>query len=344
MNYTIDPAEFTDVWDSALQEAYGTCVEVLLYGILLVLLSVAAYLLYHRTGAGRRIFAVATALTAILATVQLAVRLRATEVAFLILRLAVQGETQPQSASAVQSAKILFTVSDALLTANNVVTDSLFIYRCFVVWNNNVRVVVLPALLLLATTVLGCVITYKNDTSGRFDVRTPFILSLVTNLVLTFLMAGRIWWIRRGVTTHLESAYAGSYHARTYDTVIAIILESGAIYCISGLVYVVVVSVWDPHKNTDSMAFTDQRLGRRPPQIINIAPLLIIVRVGLERTVDKPGTTVQRTDGSRPFPHGGARRAMPVSTFEIRVSRSEATTDEGDTGQDVSLEELGKQI
>ncbi|KAJ7443172.1 hypothetical protein B0H11DRAFT_2345285 [Mycena galericulata] len=342
MNYTIDPAEFADFWDFVLPRVYGACVEVLLYGILLVLLSVAAYLLYHRTGAGRRIFVVATALMAVLATVQLAVRLRATEVAFVILRLAVQGKTPPQSAAAVQAAKVfntLFTASDALSTANVLVTDSLFIYRCFVVWSNNVRIVVLPAFLLLATTVLGVVLTYENETYGRLDIRAPLIMNLVTNLLLTFLMAGRIWWIRRGVTIHLESAYAGSYNARTYDTVIAIILESGAIYCISILAYVVVVSVWDPLRDTDSIAINV--LGAALTQIINIVPLLIIVRVGLERTVSETETPVKRTGGSRPFPHGGAHRTMPVSTFEIRVSRSEATTHEGDT---VSLEEIGKQI
>ncbi|KAJ7834205.1 hypothetical protein B0H14DRAFT_1158411 [Mycena olivaceomarginata] len=61
------------------------------------------------------------------------------------------------------------------------------------------------------------------------------MINLTTNLTLMALTAGRIWWIRRHVVTILEPSVT-----RTYDTVIAMILESGAIYCITIIVYLLV--------------------------------------------------------------------------------------------------------
>jgi hypothetical protein len=97
-------------------------------GILLVLLSAAAHLLYHRTGgAGSLIFATATALMGVLATAQLGIRLRITVLGFKIFRLAVEGEVRPQSARAVDitnSFNTLVTVEDFFLVTNKRVSGA----------------------------------------------------------------------------------------------------------------------------------------------------------------------------------------------------------------------------
>ncbi|KAJ7182844.1 hypothetical protein C8R43DRAFT_968249 [Mycena crocata] len=152
--YVVYPNKFPDYWEFILSRTYGTCAEILLFGILLVLLAIGAYLLYHRAGAERRILAAATCIMALLAAVQLGIHLWGTVLAFHILRLAIQGEVWPTSPRAVAISILysdLYAVEDFLLVTNNLVADSLFTYRCFVIWERNLRVVILPMIMVFAT-------------------------------------------------------------------------------------------------------------------------------------------------------------------------------------------------
>ncbi|KAJ6463108.1 hypothetical protein DFH09DRAFT_1227578 [Mycena vulgaris] len=261
MNYTITPADFAGYWDFAISRACVTCAEISLYGALLVLLATAAYLLHYRTNQGRRILIIATAFMAGLATAEVAVQIRATVLAFQIFQLAVQGEVYPDSLRAsrvTEQYAILYTVRDFLL-----------IYRCFMVWNRNLPVVILPALTLLVTTALGYFTAYQNDystTGPYFDSRIVFLMGVLTNVVLMTLTAGRIWWIRRDARVLLESA-----SLRRYNTVIAIILESGAIYCLSIVLYVISYSF-----RGTKLILLNNFFDGAMPQIVNIAPVLII--------------------------------------------------------------------
>ncbi|KAJ7438565.1 hypothetical protein B0H11DRAFT_589180 [Mycena galericulata] len=330
MSYTVDPTVFNDYWDLAVSLGCAVSVEVFLYGILLVLLSIAAHLVYRRTGTGRRILVSAMSLMALLATAQLGVSCRMSVLAYGLLRLlaigGVEGEFPPQSARGVRiwiEFNNLYAVSAFLLVTNNLVTDSLFVYRCFVVWGRNVRIVIAPILMLFTATALGYLVTYEVDVKpGSLDSRVPFIMSILTNVVLIALTAGRIWWIRRDARVLSESALI-----RTYNTVVAIILESGAIYCLTVLVYVICVSSVD-NSPLVLYVFPSAML-----QIVNIAPALIIVRVGL-------GRAFEDTAGSE---HGRVRRAL-LSTFGIQAPAPSAIIDIRPTREDenVSLSEHEK--
>ncbi|KAJ7480294.1 hypothetical protein B0H11DRAFT_2280610 [Mycena galericulata] len=301
MNYTVDPTVFKGCWELAIAKGYGLSVDVFLYGILLVLLSIAAHLLYRRTGPGHQSLAITMSLMALLATAQLGVCCRISVLAYKLIQLAVEGELWPHSAHAVgiqNELDNLYSASEYLLVTNNLVTDSLFVYRCFVVWGRNVRVVIAPILMLFTTTVLGYLTIYGDN----LDYRVPSIMIILTNVILMALTAGRIWWIRRDARVLSESA-----SIRTYNTVIAIILESGAVYCFSVLSFVISESVSNGHSDLVNSVFRSAL-----PQIVNIAPTIIIVRVGLGRALEG-GTGSEHT--RKAFPH--ARRA-PLSTFEIQ--------------------------
>ncbi|KAJ7826024.1 hypothetical protein B0H13DRAFT_2441343 [Mycena leptocephala] len=171
---------------------------------------------------------------------------------------------------------VLDVVDDYLLVANNIVTDGLFIHRCYVIWGRNIKVIIIPALSLVA--IMGSVGAPQPDDPGRShhtDYRLAFGMMILTNLMLMALTAGRIWWIRRDVVAVLELSVT-----RTYDIVIAMILESGAIYCISIILYLAVASL---NKLDSSPVISVFRAAI--PQIMNIAPILIIVRVGSGRSV-----------------------------------------------------------
>ncbi|KAJ6473486.1 hypothetical protein DFH09DRAFT_1293758 [Mycena vulgaris] len=339
MNYTITPTDFAHYWDFAISGVYVTCAEISFYGALVVLLAAAAYLLHHRTIQRRRILIIATSVMAVLATAEVLVQVWATVLEFQIFRLAVQGEVYPDSlraSRAFKQGRILYTVKYFLLVTNNAVTDSLFIYRCFMVWNRNLRVVVLPALTLLVTTAIGYSTAYQieySTTGPYFDSRIVFLMGVLTNVILMAMTAGRIWWIRRDARVLLESA-----SLRRYNTVIAIILESGAIYCLSIVLYVISYSFVDT-KLAPLYNFFDGAL----PQIVNIVPVLIIVRVGLGHGIENNGSN---SDNGRhiiprsrePGTSAGIARP-PNSSFVIDIRPGRAIT----TGDEIAVERLEKQ-
>ncbi|KAJ6594799.1 hypothetical protein B0H19DRAFT_1247442 [Mycena capillaripes] len=308
MNYTIESTIFDNYWDYALSRIYGICVAALLYGVLLVLFGFAANLLYHRTGAGRRSLVVATSAMAILATLQLVFYILATMLGLRIVRLGIEGQLWPAAPaiSAINLHNCVNTADDFLLVTNNIVTDSLFIYRCFIIWGHNVRIIILPILMLFATTVLGYLSALSADlfVPYHIDGRLAFGMVLLTNAVLTVLAAGRIWWMRRDACIVLESA-----HVRKCNTAIAIILESGAIYCLAIIIYLIAVSVASSNLNSPVSAIVQAAM----PQIMNIVPTLIIVRTGLRRSVGN-GDTMQE---HKAFHQARPANPTPAATFEV---------------------------
>ncbi|KAJ7463296.1 hypothetical protein FB451DRAFT_1266081 [Mycena latifolia] len=337
MNYTVNPTIFADSWDFAVSQAYVACAEIFLYGVLLVLLATSTYLLYHKTTGGRRTLSIATTVMAILATAQLGIHIHATALVFQIFRFAVQGEflsNSPRAFDATRLYTILYTVEDFLLVTNNAVTDSLFIYRCFMVWGRNFRVVVVPICMVLTTTVLGYISAYQDDysISGRYiDYRAAFIMSVLTNVVLMALTAGRIWWIRRDARVLLESPTV-----HKYNTVIAIILESGSIYCLCVTIYVIFVSLRDIGSFVPLISI----LRGAMPQIMNIAPTLIIVRVGLGHSVEDTTSNrlvLPRLRAGGMAPSFTERAQNPSFVINIRAGC------ERDTEEAIPLEVLGKE-
>ncbi|KAJ7053761.1 hypothetical protein C8F01DRAFT_1089442 [Mycena amicta] len=156
---------------------------------------------------------------------------------------------------------------DMIYVLNNLVADSLLIYRCWVVWNRNYLIIAPGILGLIATNILG------------FDPNTApppfFALTLATNVFITFLTAGRIWWIYYTSQRHLKSGSSsssgGSNH---YTSSIAIVLESGLIYSAFVAARLAVQG---------EMIFVVTEMLR---QVVGIVPTLIIVRVSLGVSIE----------------------------------------------------------
>ncbi|KAJ6496099.1 hypothetical protein C8R45DRAFT_1131882 [Mycena sanguinolenta] len=321
MDYTVAPSTFAVYWGFAVSRVYGVCAELLLYGVLLVLSCIAAHALYYWTGGTRKMLAAATFAMALLATSQVVVNVIVTQLDLKIFRLEIEGETWPVSPTRVRVANLAYrlgAVKDFLLTTNNLVTDSLFIYRCFLVWGRNARVVVLPILMLITTTVLGYLAAYEDDLVNPYfiDERIVYIMVLLTNILLLTLTAGRIWWIRRDAIIVLESD-----HVRKYDTVIATILESGAIYCISIILLLISISV----SSDDTRTPVAQIFRSALPQIMNIAPTLIIVRVGLGHTAGDAASE-RRLPRERPIAAARGHGGGSGSSFVINIGAQCAGT------------------
>ncbi|KAJ7689116.1 hypothetical protein B0H17DRAFT_1067038 [Mycena rosella] len=170
---------------------------------------------------------------------------------------------------------------DIILVTNNAIADSLFIYRCYIVWCYNKRVISLPVFLLLITTVLGYITVYRNiigdPDSHVVDTRVGFAFVLITNLTITGLTAGRIWWTRR------QLAIVGQTKiTQRYTTAISVLLESGAVYCLILIVVILALSAGRTATAGPTAIPTALSYGAAS-QLVNIVPTVFIVRVCLVR-------------------------------------------------------------
>ncbi|KAJ7433416.1 hypothetical protein FB451DRAFT_327494 [Mycena latifolia] len=208
------------------------------------------------------------------ATVQIVLRALIAAISVRILRLEVEGRSLwPES---LIRSRIVFAEYIFLVT-NNALTDGLFTYRCYVVWERTKYIIILPMILLASATILGYVGAVQNDYFGEstFTAKIAFILSGATNVMITMLTAGRIWWAARRARIGLLEPRS-DMGARMYNTAVAMLLESGAIYSVSVIAYIVSGVI-----HTPATTIVQDVVVGALPQIVNIVPILIIVRVGL---------------------------------------------------------------
>ncbi|KAF9458418.1 hypothetical protein BDZ94DRAFT_1313306 [Collybia nuda] len=177
--------------------------------------------------------------------------------------------------------------NNALYVTTNFVANSLFAYRCYVIWGRKKYILGLSILLILAETGFGlyfCIssLPFGDAPMGGFDARTPLFFTFATNVTLTGLSAGRIWWISRGLRI------LGPKVSRKYNTIIALIVESGTIYCVAIAAYLISLP---KDGNFDGIpkvgeSYTTSEIVVRTffgilTQIVGIVPTLIVVRIGL---------------------------------------------------------------
>ncbi|KAJ7159523.1 hypothetical protein C8R46DRAFT_1108501 [Mycena filopes] len=240
----------------------GTCVQAFCYGIYLNLFILALHTLHGRKKPGNNILLAWTWAMWLLGTAQIVLRLLQTAV---VIRNV--GAAMGMGSSPPPMLNPLGIAHGVLLLLNNMVTDTLFLYRCYVIWGSRRKVVVIPAVILIVAT---CVTGLANPTRGG-AVKESIALGSATNLYLMILTAGRIWWIRRDA----QKVVASKELINRYTTVMAMILESGALYFIPA-VLVIALYPWDvPFEVMEGVG----------TYLINIIPTLIVVRVGLGRSI-----------------------------------------------------------
>ncbi|KAJ7732924.1 hypothetical protein DFH07DRAFT_968198 [Mycena maculata] len=181
-----------------------------------------------------------------------------------------------------QLALSLNQAAKAVYVTSNIMADAIFIFRCYAVWNSRIRIVLLPIILTIALAVFGYTdavsqsfFFYDNYTAS-LTLDAAIATSVFTTFVLMGLSAGRIWWLARSARQVMGRKITGKYY-----TICAMILESGALYCVGGIAYVIVAEIYPA---TTSGAV----LG----QLVGIAPTIIAVRVGLGQSVESVNSFV----------------------------------------------------
>ncbi|KAJ7451579.1 hypothetical protein FB451DRAFT_1283664 [Mycena latifolia] len=268
-----------------LAEVCKSAITLFLGGIYSQLAVVAFRLFSRQSTEGRATFMSAIVVMLFLALTEIIIQLVLTSLALQSLYSVAQDAAETVAFLRQTSFQRLFQrirfAQDMILITNNAIADGLFIYRCYVVWGCNKRVISLPVLLLLITTVLGYISVYRNDISNPrshiMDIRVGFAFAIMTNLTLTGLTAGRIWWAKR------QLAVVGrSKSSQRYTTAISVLLESGAAYCLTLILVILAMSA--VRKATVGPAVVLASLGYgAATQLVNIIPTVFIIRVCLVR-------------------------------------------------------------
>ncbi|KAJ7614439.1 hypothetical protein FB45DRAFT_1064704 [Roridomyces roridus] len=157
---------------------------------------------------------------------------------------------------------------------SNVIADSIFVFRCYAIWSFRRRVIIIPMLCTMGIAGVGYWHVSQGLTLQAFFLFDINIISLSNTIILMILSAGRIWWLAR--TARKIMGYKTA--VTRYYTVCAMILESGALYGIGAALMASLVWVLSRDYVVISGAVTGQLVG--------IAPTIIAVRVGLNKSVE----------------------------------------------------------
>ncbi|KAK7028512.1 hypothetical protein R3P38DRAFT_2936881 [Favolaschia claudopus] len=257
-------------WSSMHLDLIAAGSSLLLYGFYFNLFLFSMYTLSRRWGSPGSYFLASTScIMAVLCTAGVVT----TAVRVIVDYRLVYGLSSAPTLPEPQSIQILQinATQRAIPTLNNLTTDFLYLYRCYVIWGYQKRILVLPATFMLATFAVG--IWDVQDSSLQAQ-QIMFCLAVLTNLTLTTLTAGRILWIGR-MTPHIIPD--NTYRARC-KRAINIILESGGLYCAGVGFLLITASI------KSQMAYLVGVMLSVP--IMNILPTFTIVYVAMTDAFD----------------------------------------------------------
>ncbi|KAF7378165.1 hypothetical protein MSAN_00241000 [Mycena sanguinolenta] len=253
-----------------------------LNGICLLLFAFGIFYLQKTKTRTSRMFLVLAIILVLFALAQVFLDVAA---AALFLRMAelIEGGSPDAVVALYQAYFHVSLARNTLTTINNAITDCLLLYRCAMIWGSSpyTRVVIGVSLMLILGT-LGV------GMWGVFVVRNsplPFIMALVTNSVLLGLTAGKIW-IKGRQTAVVLGAEAG----KRYQITLQIVCESSLLYLVNVLVYLILGLGSGP------LPLIGAAWGALA-QVVNVVPMLIIVRVGMAKKATEPDPNPRRFYG-----------------------------------------------
>ncbi|KAJ6557084.1 hypothetical protein DFH09DRAFT_1488852 [Mycena vulgaris] len=244
-----------------------TAVEIFFYGTYLVIFGLYLHVLRTRGMAQRYFLTAGTSALFILSTVHCAL-----EVAISILDTRVlKGQDLTSFEINLLKTFPIHAAGNAVYVTSTAIADSIFIFRCYAIWNFQRKIIIFPTFLTF--------------------VARPVAISLFTTVILMGLTVGRIWWLARAA-----QLVRGRQVADRYRTVCAMILESGALYCVGGIVFLVLSLKSD-------LLMTSVQTGTVLGQLVGIAPTIIAVRVGLGYSVENVDSFIAPQPRTCPLPH-----------------------------------------
>ncbi|EJD51707.1 hypothetical protein AURDEDRAFT_159444 [Auricularia subglabra TFB-10046 SS5] len=203
-------------------------------------------------------------------------------------------------------------LSNSAYIVINFLADGLLLWRCWVIYNRSWRVVFIPILAFLASSVLSAIVTYTIAQPGTvFATQTAmrvtlpyFALSMSLNMLLTLMIAAKLLSARAEFARH---------HAQVFTSIISMLVESAALYAVFSIAFIVTYTLKDALFNV---------VLHIQAQIMCICPLLILIRVARGRAAgQQPQVIVSHNPGSTlPGQWKTTQSGMMVSTHNPMVA------------------------
>ncbi|THU98914.1 hypothetical protein K435DRAFT_837901 [Dendrothele bispora CBS 962.96] len=253
--------------------------EYLTYGIYSVLFILSLVVLRWRRANKRSNNLIhLLSMIAIFILTTLCVILHSVVIVHIVLRDELDPVTYPYHSQAIQN----YTAGViALPILISYISDVLIIYRMYVIWGKRKWIVMIPFILTTcnnAFAMIGIIITeielhkpgfpeFKNKLSD-----TVFSLNLLINIAVIALNAAKIHMLIKQAHMILGADVKKFYH-----NVLAIIIESGALYVLGMFAFLITTLVYPNPPTTYLPAFLP---------VLSATPTLIIVRAGLGITIE----------------------------------------------------------
>jgi hypothetical protein len=179
-----------------------------------------------------------------------------------------QEHTGPELSRKERAVRI---AADVLIIVTDFIGELILIYRCWLLWSRNYWVIILPIFTAIVSlgnlcdnfpklpltglrSVAVCVSVTLNLFPPIYPTRdgTPpsllcsragFSLLLCTNVLVTTLIIARIWYLSPRKT---HDALGGRFPTGTGRAAIDIIIESGLLYLVVQLIFVVLFAIGHP--------------------------------------------------------------------------------------------------
>ncbi|KAI3618085.1 hypothetical protein WG66_005660 [Moniliophthora roreri] len=221
----------------------------------------------------------------------------------------------------------------------NITAECMLIHRCYLIWGSKKRIAI-PLIVASALTnvvgLVGAIMITIGESDKTIDsnlalykvgstiVATYQTASPTVNFILSFLTAGRIWWIHRQVRAH--NIYTTK--DKLIYAVSRIILESGLLYPIFSII--TLVSANTPRTGIILFDFL-------PLMILSsgIAPTLIMVRAKLGKNVESLQDQISGIRfTSRPAPREETTTIPQTPVYSIEnLGMAEVELEEGNEQQ-----------
>lgn len=266
----------------------GELLSNIAYGIELTLFTMCFWILARETNRGnykRQLFMLTfISLIFILGTVFMGGQAKFTQDAF------IEDRNFPGGPSAFEQTMFSITANEISVSAfvvGNWLMDALLVWRCTVIYKDVGRLwvsvlLLLPSLMLCTSIALGITLLVQTADSSPFaDVNITlayYVMSLSLNVIVTFLIVGRLLIHRRQIAQAL-----GPSHASSYTNIAAILIESASLYTLFAIMFLV------PFGLSSSLANV---FLQTVSQVQTVSSLLIIFRVATGRAWEED-TSVQ---------------------------------------------------
>ncbi|KAJ6490853.1 hypothetical protein C8R45DRAFT_1137709 [Mycena sanguinolenta] len=177
----------------------------------------------------------------------------------------------------------LLAGADTIFILSDFLSQLILIYRCYLVWNQNIWVVILPILVAFGAASSGIAVTALLLSVAPTAPQAPadivpfgdasFAMSLILNFTSSSLIVARLWWLCR-----VHKVPGISRARRIVRQVTGIIIESGLLFLATQFVFVILFAITHPAQALMEPVAV---------HIYAISPLLIVVRISMGKSYEQ---------------------------------------------------------